>query len=118
MARDHLAIERANTTLELAQAAMLFYRQPQPDPALVAQHITNAVQPALEQYAQGLTTVEWNRTAINALLKEVLAAHKLKMPQLAMPLRLLVTGQLQTPSIDAVLEIFGRVVVLARLAKK
>ena len=110
--------ERASTTLELAQAAMLFYRQPQPDPALVAQHITDAVQPALDQYAQGLATVEWNRTAINALLKEVLAAHKLKMPQLAMPLRLLVTGQLQTPSIDAVLEIFGRDVVLARLAKK
>ena len=110
--------ERANTTIELAQAAMLFYRQPQPDPELVAQHITDAVKPALAQYAQGLQTVEWSRAAINALLKEVLAAYKLKMPQLAMPLRLLVTGQLQTPSIDAVLEIFGRDVVLARLAEK
>jgi glutamyl-tRNA synthetase len=39
------------------------------------------------------------------------------MPQLAMPLRLAVTGQLQTPSIDAVLELFGRDVVLARLEK-
>ena len=39
------------------------------------------------------------------------------MPQLAMPLRLLLTRQLQTPSIDAVIELFGREVVLARLAK-
>jgi glutamyl-tRNA synthetase len=39
------------------------------------------------------------------------------MPQLAMPLRLLVTGQLQTPAIDAVLELFGRETVLARVAK-
>jgi hypothetical protein len=31
----------------------------------------------------------------------------LKMPQLAMPLRLLMTGQLQTPAIDAVLVMFG-----------
>ena len=38
------------------------------------------------------------------------------MPQLAMPLRLLVTGQLQTPSVDAVLALLGRQVVLERLA--
>ena len=49
------------------------------------------------------------------MLKDVLAAHKLKMPQLAMPLRLLLTGQLQTPAIDAVVELFGRETVLARL---
>jgi glutamyl-tRNA synthetase len=49
------------------------------------------------------------------MLKEVLGAHKLKMPQLAMPLRLLLTGQLQTPSIDAVVELFGREVVMVRL---
>jgi glutamyl-tRNA synthetase len=47
----------------------------------------------------------------------VLAAHGLKMPQLAMPLRLLVTGQLQTPAIDAVLELFGRDTVVARVGK-
>jgi glutamyl-tRNA synthetase len=51
------------------------------------------------------------------MLKEVLAAHKLKMPQLAMPLRLLLTGQLQTPSIDAVVELFGRDTVLERLQR-
>jgi glutamyl-tRNA synthetase len=48
---------------------------------------------------------------------KVLAAHGLKMPQMAMPLRLFITGQLQTPAIDAVLEIFGRDTVVARLAK-
>jgi len=41
----------------------------------------------------------------------------LKMPQIAMPLRLIVTGQLQTPAIDAVLQIFGREAIVARLAK-
>jgi glutamyl-tRNA synthetase len=33
-----------------------------------------------------------------------------------MPLRVIVTGRLQTPSIDAVLELLGRETVLARLA--
>jgi glutamyl-tRNA synthetase len=107
--------ERAATVVELADAAMLFYREPRPDPALLAQHLTDAVQPALADYAERLKTVAWDKASLSGMLKEVLAAHKLKMPQLAMPLRLLLTGQLQTPSIDAVVELFGRDVVLARL---
>jgi glutamyl-tRNA synthetase len=109
--------ERANTINELADAAMLFYRQPAPDAALLAQHVTDAIKPALAQFAEQCKTIEWNKTAISAAMKEVLAAHKLKMPQLAMPLRLIITGQLQTPAIDAVLELFGRDVVSARLGK-
>jgi glutamyl-tRNA synthetase len=109
--------ERANTINELATAAMLFYRQPAPDPALLTQHVTDVIKPALAEYAERCKSVEWTKEALSAQLKEVLAAYKLKMPQLAMPLRLIITGQLQTPSIDAVIELFGRDVVLARLAR-
>ncbi|MES2538944.1 MAG: glutamate--tRNA ligase [Pseudomonadota bacterium] len=108
--------ERTNTINELAAAAMLFYRQPTPDAALLAQHVNDAVKPALRECAERCKTVEWSKEALSAMLKEVLAAHKLKMPQLAMPLRLMITGQLQTPSIDAVIELFGRETVTARLA--
>ena len=108
--------ERVNTVNELADAAMLFYRAPQPDAALLTQHLTDAVKPALAQFAERCKTVEWSKEALSAMMKEVLAANGLKMPQMAMPLRLLITGQLQTPAIDAVLQIFGRDTVLARLA--
>jgi glutamyl-tRNA synthetase len=109
--------ERVNTVNELADAAMLFYRDPQPDAALLAQHLTDAVKPALAQFADRCKTVEWSKEALAAMIKEVLAANTLKMPQMAMPLRLIVTGQLQTPAIDAVLQIFGRETIVARLAK-
>jgi len=109
--------ERTNTVNELADAAMLFFREPQPDAALLTQHVTDAVKPALADFAERCKTVEWNKAALAAMIKEVLAAHGLKMPQIAMPLRLFVTGQLQTPAIDAVLEIFGRDTVVARVAK-
>ena len=108
--------ERANTTVELAQAAMLFYRKPEASEELRQLHITPAVIPALQQYAEACKSIEWNKVALSSMLKEVLANNSLKMPQLAMPLRLLLTGQLQTPSIDAVVELFGRDVVLQRLA--
>ncbi len=109
--------ERVNTVNELADAALLFYREPQPDAALLAQHLVDAVKPALAQFADRCKTVDWSKDALAAMLKEVLAANTLKMPQIAMPLRLIVTGQLQTPAIDAVLQIFGRDTILARLAK-
>jgi glutamyl-tRNA synthetase len=109
--------ERSNTVNELADAAMLFYREPQPDAALMTQHLTDTVKPALAQFAERCKTVEWTKEALAAMIKEVLAANTLKMPQMAMPLRLIVTGQLQTPAIDAVLQIFGRDTIVARLAK-
>ncbi|WP_035625801.1 glutamate--tRNA ligase [Herminiimonas sp. CN] len=109
--------ERVNTTNELADAAMLFYRTPNPAADLLAQHLNELSRPALQDYAARCQAVEWKKDALSALLKEMLAAHKLKMPQMAMPLRLLLTGQLQTPSIDAVIELFGRDTVLARLTK-
>jgi glutamyl-tRNA synthetase len=46
-----------------------------------------------------------------------MAEHGLKMPQVAIPLRVAVLGVPQTPSIDAVLEVLGRERVLSRLAR-
>ena len=48
-------------------------------------------------------------------MKETLAAHAIKMPQLAIPLRVVVCGRAQTPDIAAVLELFSRDIVLDRL---
>ena len=48
-------------------------------------------------------------------IKSVLQAHGLKMPQLAMPARVLLLGTPQTPSLDAVLALFTPQEVLQRL---
>jgi glutamyl-tRNA synthetase len=111
-----LVKERAATIEELADAATLFYRTLHPTPELLAQHVTAEALPALADLAKRLHSVEWDRAAISTALKETLAAHNLKMPKLAMPVRVLVTGEPQTPAIDATLELIGREKVLARLA--
>lgn len=109
--------DRANTVNELADAAMLFYREPKPDPTLLAQHLTDAARAALAQFAEAAVSIDWSKESIAALMKQVLADHQMKMPQLAMPLRLAVTGQLQTPSVDAVLALFDRKAVLERIRR-
>ncbi len=111
--------DRAATLKELADSAAMFYRQPMPEADALAQHVTDAVKPALAALREALAALsdaEWTRPAISAALKGVLVAHGIKMPVLAMPVRLLVAGTTHTPSIDAVLELFGRERVLSRLA--
>lgn len=100
--------DRCDTLVQLADAAMLFYRERSVDQALMAATVTPAIVPALRQFVDESTTVAWERATISALLKSILATHKLKMPQIAMPLRVLVAGQKETPSVDATLELFGR----------
>jgi glutamyl-tRNA synthetase len=59
----------------------------------------------------------WEKAQISQALKDVVAARGMRFPQLAIPLRVVLIGQTQTPAIDAVLGAFGRDVVLARLSR-
>ena len=107
--------DRCDTLLVLTDWAQAFYADVRPSPEEVAQHVTDAVRPALALLADKLASCDWQRAAIAAAIKEVLAACALKMPQLAMPVRVLVMGTTQTPSLDAVLELCDREKVLQRL---
>jgi len=109
--------DRCDTTVVLADWVSRFYTDVQADPAEVAHHVTPAVHPALQLLREQLATCEWDKTSIAAVLKEVLAQTGLKMPQLAMPVRVLVMGTAQTPSLDAVLALCDKEKVLRSLAK-
>ncbi|MGH8675219.1 MAG: glutamate--tRNA ligase, partial [Burkholderiales bacterium] len=106
--------ERAATIAQLADAACLFYRYEEPPAGEVAERVAGRVRPALEMLAARLADSAWDRKSLAATVSGVLKATGLKMPELAMPVRLLVTGRTQTPSLDAVLELLGRDTVLAR----
>ncbi len=108
--------ERVANLNELADAAAPFYVDVQPQAELVAKHLTPESLPALADFIAGLPDVDWEAAAIGALIKASVARHGLKMPKLAMPLRVLLTGREQTPSVDALIAIFPRETVLKRLA--
>jgi len=107
--------DRCDTTVALAGWAARFYAPIEPDAQEKAQHVTDAVKPAVALLADKLAAVAWDKASIAAAIKEVLAAHGLKMPQLAMPVRVLVMGTAQTPSLDAVLELASRETAVQRL---
>ena len=110
--------DRCDTLLVLADWATAFYNDVTPKGEDVAKHITPAVLPALNALSVKLGALtEWSVANVSAAFKEVLAEQGLKMPQLAMPVRVLVMGTPQTPSVDAVLWLCGKEKVLARLIK-
>ncbi len=111
-----LYVDRSNTLNVLADAVEAFYVDVTPAPELLAQHLSDEARPALADFATGIAEVSWETPAIAALIKETVAKHGLKMPKLAMPLRVILTGQAQTPSVDAVITLIGRQKVLEKLA--
>lgn len=108
--------ERAPTLVEMAAQAHYFYVRPAPDAALLAQHLGDAAKLALAELKNVLPTINWMKAEISAAVKAQVSKHGLKMPQLMMPLRILMTGQTQTPAIDAIMEVLGQDETLARLA--
>ena len=107
--------DRCATTVELADWIAMFHAPVQPSADEAATHLTAAALPALATLRAALADASWDKAGIGAALKATLAAHGMKMPQLAMPVRVAVCGRAQTPSLDAVLALFDRDVVLARL---
>ncbi len=108
--------DRCATTVELAEWLTMYFVHIEPRPEDLAAHVTEAIQPALSDLRDRLAGAEWSKAALAAVIKAVITEHGIKMPQLAHAVRVLVCGRAQTPSIDAVLELFSREVVIARLS--
>jgi glutamyl-tRNA synthetase len=111
--------DRCETLVDLAHWAKVFYVDAVDRNAEdYAKHVTEAAVPVLDAFAAAMETVDWNKDAIAAAIKDVLKAQGVKMPVLAMPVRVLTVGTAHTPSVDAVLELLGREKILSRLKNR
>ncbi|MFW9615681.1 glutamate--tRNA ligase [Aquabacterium sp.] len=109
--------DRCATTVELADWLSMYVGDVAASAEELAAQLNDANKPAVAALAARLQTVEWEKGVINQAIKDTMAEFGLKMPQVAIPVRLLVCGRAQTPSVDAVLALFDRDVVLKRLAQ-
>ena len=107
--------ERVATVEELADAAHIFYRHALPAVDELKAKLEPAALPAFEKLKTDLAGTTWEAAALNQLFKDTAKAFGLKMGQIGIPLRLLVFGTAQTPSIDLTLLALGRDETLRRL---
>ena len=100
--------DRANTLIEIAEGARLFYMdRPEHSAADLESNIPEAIRPAISDFIAELEAGDGSKTAVSAAFKAVLAKHGLKMPALAMPVRYAMFATTQTPAIDAVISLIG-----------
>jgi glutamyl-tRNA synthetase len=107
--------ERANNLNQLANDIAYFYTLPQANAADIEKHITPEIMPAMQKLHQQLGQIEWTAEAIHHAINAAVTEFGLKFPKLAMPLRVMLTGIAQSPSIDQVMAILGKKEVLARI---
>ncbi|MES2012301.1 MAG: glutamate--tRNA ligase [Pseudomonadota bacterium] len=107
--------ERVNTLNELAANIAYFYQKPVMDAAAAEKHLTDDIKPVIAALAELLKAAEWQAESIHHAINEVVTQHQLKFPKVAMPLRVMLTGIAQSPSIDQVMALLGKDEVLARI---
>ena len=108
--------DRANTLIEIADGAKLFYLPP-PDFSKeeIDANISTSARAAIADLIVAIEGGDGSKEGYSAAFKAVLAQHQMKMPALAMPVRYALFATTQTPAIDAVLVILGKEETLRRL---
>jgi glutamyl-tRNA synthetase len=107
--------ERASTLNELANSIAYFYQAPIIDAEAAQKHITPEIKPVLQEMLLALEQTVWDAASIHAVIEQTVKTHGLKFPKIAMPLRVMLTGVAQSPSIDAVMELLQKEEVLTRI---
>ncbi len=110
--------ERAKTFHEMAEKSIFFYKEVSLDEKAREKHVTQTAISQLKILREALAQmVEWKALYIHRVITETADALGVKMGNLAQPLRVAVTGNIISPSIDLTLELIGKERVLARLDK-
>lgn len=109
--------DRCSTLVELADWMALLVSEEPVSAEDIKANVPADAAPAVARLAELLADCEWSKASIAVVIKQVLTETGLKMPQLAMPVRVLVAGRQQTPSLDAFLALMNRQNVIARLGR-
>ena len=116
---DVVAIQkdRAKTLVEMAEKSKCFYLDVNFTEES-KEFLNRESKEYLSLVFEKLSVIEkWTKENIKAVIKEVMAVFEIKMPMLAQPLRVAVTGTTMSPSVDATLQLCGRDKVLSQLKK-
>jgi glutamyl-tRNA synthetase len=107
--------ERANHLTSLAGDIAYIFEYQKPNQQDFEKHINAEALELIKSFQASLNKIDWTKEAIHNVMNEVVTLHAIKFPKLAMPLRVLLTGIAQSPSIDAVMAILGRDETMKRL---
>jgi glutamyl-tRNA synthetase len=108
--------DRAETLENLAAQAKMFYGEARAAPEQLQANVSDEIRPALAELAALFAAIgDWNAETVTGALQAVMDKHGLKMPRIAVPLRVIIFARTQTPNLAPMLALAGKKRVLARL---
>ena len=114
-----LVKSRSETVLAGVSAAMPFYADYRPPAEELEASLGGQIASALVDLKRRFASIaDWNDQSVMAAVTAVLNERKLKLPEIAKPLRLIVLGQTQSPNLGPTLAVLGKKRVLDRLGKR
>jgi len=108
--------ERSKTLREMAEKSIYFYKDVEYNADAVAKNLTKDILPALTAVRDELTKLaQWDKEALHGVLTATSEQLGLKLGKIAQPVRVAVTGNTISPSLDVTLALLGRAKTLQRL---
>jgi len=110
--------DRSRTLVEMADSITYFYKDvDEYNPAAAKKHLKVGVLDALTELHEQFKKINWQAEFINSAIDDILQKYELKLPKVALPLRVAISGKAATPSIDITLTLLGQEKTLDRLAR-
>ena len=99
--------ERANTLVDLSNQIIFFFEEQKLSDELVQKYLDDERLQLIGKFYALFDKLDWEDEKINAAIKNFVAENAVKFPQIAMPLRVILTGTDHTPSIASIMWILG-----------
>ncbi len=116
-----LQSNRVKTLKEMVEVSRYFYEDFDKYDTESAQRYLNTQSKHVLEYSldkfKSVDLENWNSDYISSLLKNIAKELNIKFPDLAMPLRVSITGTVNSPSIDQTISLISKEVVLNRILK-
>jgi glutamyl-tRNA synthetase len=111
--------ERVKTLKEMAERSHYFYSDEwHYDEAAVVKHFTPEIAPVLNSFARKLEAItSWEKEEIHKMIEEVSLEFGMKLGKIGPAIRIAVTGNTVSPSLDVTLFLIGQARCVQRLKK-
>lgn len=108
---------RCHTLQDMAEKSRYFFENTVTfDEAAKEKHLTDSIKPIIKELANDLSKLpEWTAESIKATIKACTKKHDLGFGKVAQPLRVALTGNTMSPSIDITMQLIGKERCLDRL---
>ena len=108
--------EREKNLNFFAKDILFFFKNINPSKELIDKYLDDESKKLIKLFITELEGLNWNDNNINTCLKEFVKKQEIKFPEIAMPLRSIIAGTDNTPSIGSIIYILGIDIIRRRVS--